>query len=230
MELKPLLWRLGSGLRAGLTFLFAAVVLGVMVWAYVRGFQLLTSPHGIVSFGFYGLLLALHLLVQSFFAFMEHRRMKALDGPCSYTKTIGFTVSAYQEDPAYLRECLNSIRALKYPPELLRVVMVVDGNAEEDRYMMEMFREVFADQDPACFLWENNYHSWDPAAVGEEERCVEDPQRKEVEAAIGSRRCVCIMQRWGGKREVMYTAFRTLGDSVDYIQVCDEYLQMIQYC
>ncbi|CAM5176099.1 unnamed protein product [Eretmochelys imbricata] len=29
------------------------------------------------------------------------------------------------------------------------------------------------------------------------------------------------MQRWGGKREVMYTAFRALGNSVDYIQVCD---------
>ena len=30
---------------------------------------------------------------------------------------------------------------------------------------------------------------------------------------------MCIMQRWGGKREVMYTAFKALGDSVDYIQV-----------
>ena len=29
----------------------------------------------------------------------------------------------------------------------------------------------------------------------------------------------CIMQKWGGKREVMYTAFKALGDSVDYIQV-----------
>ncbi|XP_025770162.1 hyaluronan synthase 1 [Puma concolor] len=28
-------------------------------------------------------------------------------------------------------------------------------------------------------------------------------------------------QRWGGKREVMYTAFKALGDSVDYVQVCD---------
>jgi hypothetical protein len=27
------------------------------------------------------------------------------------------------------------------------------------------------------------------------------------------------MQKWGGKREVMYTAFRALGRSVDYVQV-----------
>uniref|UniRef100_A0A3Q3J2U0 Peptidase S1 domain-containing protein n=1 Tax=Monopterus albus TaxID=43700 RepID=A0A3Q3J2U0_MONAL len=48
-----------------------------------------------------------------------------------------------------------------------------------------------------------------------------DPQQKEVEHLIQSKRCVCIMQKWGGKREVMYTAFKALGSSVDYIQVCD---------
>ncbi|CAL8339199.1 hyaluronan synthase 1 [Gadus morhua] len=223
MELKPLLRGLGSLVRACLTFLFALAVLGVMIWAYVQGFQLVTSPYGIISFGFYGLLLGLHVLVQSLFAFIEHRRMKARTQPCSYTKTIGFTVSAYQEDPAYLRECLQSIRALQYPPELLRVIMVVDGNSEDDRYMMDMFREVFSDQDPGCFVWENNYHSRDPTAAGGagDQVCYEDPGRKQVEELISSRRCVCIMQRWGGKREVMYTAFKALGDSVDYIQVCD---------
>ncbi|XP_056236084.1 hyaluronan synthase 1 isoform X3 [Seriola aureovittata] len=213
MELKPLLKKLGTTLRTILTFLFALLVLAVMVWAYVEGFQLLTSMYGIISFGFYGLLLSLHVLVQSFFAFIEHRRMKARTDPCTFTKTIGFTISAYQEDPAYLRECLNSIRALKYPPELLRIIMVVDGNSDDDRYMMEMFREVFIDQDPGCYVWRNNYHTWDPTQAQQD--------RKEVERLIQSKRCVCIMQKWGGKREVMYTAFKALGSSVDYIQVCD---------
>ncbi|XP_055781310.1 hyaluronan synthase 1-like [Salvelinus fontinalis] len=234
MELKPLLRRVGSIVRAILTFLFALVVLGVMVWAYVQGFQLATSPYGIISFGFYGLLLGLHVLVQSFFAFVEHRRMSARSKACTFTKTIGFTISAYQEDPEYLRECLNSIRALKYPPELLRVIMVVDGNSEDDLYMLEMFREVFADQDPGCYVWRNNYHTWDPTQTQEggilevigpagdaSYGLGEDPQRREVEDLINSRRCVCIMQKWGGKREVMYTAFKALGLSVDYIQVCD---------
>ncbi|XP_038850570.1 hyaluronan synthase 1-like [Salvelinus namaycush] len=234
MELKLLLRRVGSIVRAILTFLFALVVLGVMVWAYVQGFQLATSPYGIISFGFYGLLLGLHVLVQSFFAFVEHRRMRARSKACTFTKTIGFTISAYQEDPEYLRECLNSIRALKYPPELLRVIMVVDGNSEDDLYMLEMFREVFADQDPGCYVWRNNYHTWDPTQTQEggilevigpagdaSYGLGEDPQRREVEDLINSRRCVCIMQKWGGKREVMYTAFKALGLSVDYIQVCD---------
>ncbi|TMS10937.1 hypothetical protein E3U43_019930 [Larimichthys crocea] len=205
-----------------------------MVWAYVEGFQLATSVYGIITFGFYGLLLAVHVLIQSFFAFIEHRRMRAYKEPCTFNKTIGFTISAYQEDPIYLRECLNSIRALKYPPELLRIIMVVDGNSNDDKYMMEMFREVFADQDPGCYVWKNNYHTWDPTQVQDVEMAAEmgpggdadyvigeDPQRKAVERLIQSKKCVCIMQKWGGKREVMYTAFKALGSSVDYIQVCD---------
>lgn len=231
MEIKSMLKKLGSTLRAILTFLFALLVLGVMVWAYVEGFQLVTSTYGIISFGFYGLLLSFHVLVQSFFAFIEHRRMKARVNPCTFTHTIGFTISAYQEDPVYLRECLESIRALKYPPELLRIIMVIDGNTDDDRYMMEMFREVFSDQNPGYYVWKNNYHTWDPTqarqdaelgAVGEDGYVLgEDLQRNEVEYLIQTKRCVCIMQKWGGKREVMYTAFKALGSSVDYIQVAD---------
>lgn len=229
MKLKNLLKKLGTILRAIFTFLFALAVLGVMVWAYVAGFQLATSKYGIISFGFYGVLLSLHVLVQSLFAFVEHRRMKSRTKPCSFTKEIGFTISAYQEDPSYLRECLNSVRALKYPPELMRIIMVIDGNSDDDRYMMDMFREVFSDQDPGFFVWKNNYHSWDPTKAEQDEESGsgnganyvigEDPQRKEVEHLIQTKRCVCIMQKWGGKREVMYTAFKALGSSVDYIQV-----------
>lgn len=241
MELKPVLKKLGSTIRAILTFLFALLVLGVMVWAYVEGFQLVTSMYGIISFGFYGLLLSLHVLVQSFFAFVEHRRMRARTSPCTFRKTIGFTISAYQEDPVYLRECLNSIRALHYPPELLRIIMVIDGNKDDDRYMMDMFREVFSDQDPGYYVWSNNYHTWDPTQAQQDVEMAtemgpegkadyiigEDSQRKEVEHLIQSKRCVCIMQKWGGKREVMYTAFKALGSSVDYIQVFFFILEVI---
>lgn len=230
MDLKPVLRKIITVGRAGFTILFALVVLAVMVWAYIEGFTLATSRFNIISFGFYGLILGIHVLLQSIFAFVEHRKMGSRREPCSYTKTIGLTISAYQEDPAYLRECLNSVRALQYPPELLRVIMVVDGNTDDDLYMMEMFREVFVDQDFGYYKWEHNYHTWDPRPQGEQavgspagdaglRAGEEDPQRREVEELIRSKRCVCIMQKWGGKREVMYTAFKALGSSVDYVQV-----------
>lgn len=227
MDLKPILKKCGTGVRAILTFLFAFLVFGVMLWAYIKGFTIATSPFNIISLGFYGVLLSLHVLVQSFFAFVEHRRMRRREQVCSYTKTIGFTISAYQEDPNYLMECLKSVRGLEYPIDKLRIIMVVDGNSEDDRYMMEMFREVFADRDPGCCVWQNNYHSWDPraqetnAAQDNGGMVFEDPQRSEVEELIRTKSCVCIMQKWGGKREVMYTAFKALGSSVDYIQVSD---------
>ncbi|XP_056618606.1 hyaluronan synthase 1 [Triplophysa dalaica] len=227
MDLKPILKKCGTGVRAIFTFLFAFLVFGVMLWAYIKGFTIATSPFNIISLGFYGVLLSLHVLVQSFFAFVEHRRMRRREQVCSYTKTIGFTISAYQEDPNYLMECLKSVRGLEYPIDKLRIIMVVDGNSEDDRYMMEMFREVFADRDPGCCVWQNNYHSWDPraqesnAAQDNGGMVFEDPQRSEVEELIRTKSCVCIMQKWGGKREVMYTAFKALGSSVDYIQVCD---------
>ncbi|KAI1886327.1 hypothetical protein AGOR_G00212860 [Albula goreensis] len=148
MDLKPVLRKIGTVSRAVFTILFALVVLGVMVWAYVKGFTLSSSRFSIISFGFYGLILAIHVLLQSLFAFVEHRRMQSRREPCSYTKSIGLTISAYQEDPAYLRECLDSVRALQYPPDLLRIIMVVDGNTDEDVYMMEMFREVLQTRTP----------------------------------------------------------------------------------
>ncbi|MEQ2250021.1 hypothetical protein ILYODFUR_035599 [Ilyodon furcidens] len=86
--------------------------------------------------------------------------MKSRTKPCTYLKTIGLTISAYQEDPKYLRECLTSVKGLKYPPELLRIVMMIDENTDNDRYMMNMFREVFEDQDMGLYVWRNNYHSW----------------------------------------------------------------------
>ncbi|XP_030641209.1 hyaluronan synthase 1-like [Chanos chanos] len=224
MELKPVLRKFSSVVRAFFTFLFALVILGVMIWAYADGFTIVQSPFSIISFGFYGLLLSFHLLIQGLFAFIEHQRMRSQNTLCSYTKTIGFTISAFQEDPAYLRECLQSVQGLIYPAELLRIVMVVDGNSDSDRYMMDMFKEVFADQDPGCYVWENNYHSWAPnlaGSAGNPEMWFEDLQRREVEELIRNKRCVCIMQKWGGKREVMYTAFKALGSLVDYIQVCD---------
>ncbi|ELR49528.1 Hyaluronan synthase 1, partial [Bos mutus] len=210
-----------SGLvRRVLTIAFALLILGLMTWAYAAGVPLASDRYGLLAFGLYGAFLSAHLVAQSLFAYLEHRRVAAAArraaarGPpeAATARSVALTISAYQEDPAYLRQCLVSARALVYPRTRLRVLMVVDGNRAEDLYMVDMFREVFADEDPATYVWDGNYHQpWEPAAAG----------RLAVEALVKTRRCVCVAQRWGGKREVMYTAFKALGDSVDYVQVCD---------
>ncbi|XP_069057351.1 hyaluronan synthase 1-like [Pleurodeles waltl] len=220
------------------TLLFAALVLGGLSWAYINGFPLANDQFNIVAFGLYGAFLTVHLLIQSCFAFLEHRRMRRNCMNCSYTKSVALTISAYQEDIAYLRECLMSVKNVQYPPEKLQIIMVIDGNREEDRYMMDMFMEIFRDENAGSYIWEHNYHSWKPGETPAShngdptyenpndlsqynEIEAVDPGRVEVEELIQTKRCVCIMQKWGGKREVMYTAMKALGDSVDYIQVCD---------
>lgn len=82
--------------------------------------------------------------------------------------------------------------------------------------MLDIFHEVLGGNEQAgFFVWRSNFHE---AGEGETEASLQegmDRVRNVVRASTFS----CIMQKWGGKREVMYTAFKALGDSVDYIQV-----------
>ncbi|XP_020859146.1 LOW QUALITY PROTEIN: hyaluronan synthase 1 [Phascolarctos cinereus] len=223
-------------LRRLLTIAFALLILGGMIWTYAVGVPLASDHYGLLAFGLYGAFLSAHLVAQSLFAYLEHRQVvsRAAQGKPKCSRRVALTISAYQEDADYLRQCLLSAQSLQYPRERLRVLMVVDGNREEDMYMVEMFREVFEAENPATYVWDGNYHQpWAPQVSGGSGKAgeveaggyaeveAEDPGRLTVEALVRSHRCVCVAQRWGGKREVMYTAFKALGDSVDYVQVCD---------
>ncbi|XP_060113679.1 hyaluronan synthase 1-like [Heteronotia binoei] len=204
-----------SSPRCFLTYFLSLLLLTTILASYTLGFQLVRHPLNLASLGLYGAFLSLHFLAQGCFAYMELRKHQGPALPCSFSRTVALTISAYQEDPSYLRQCLESARDMAYPKHLLSVVMVVDGNSPEDQYMMEMFQEIFRGEDLGTYVWKGNYHSHP------ETEELKESQQREVETLIRNKRCVCIMQKWGGKREVMYTAFRALRDSVDYIQVCD---------
>ncbi|CAN0364315.1 hyaluronan synthase 3 [Lethenteron reissneri] len=204
-----------SALRLVGTTMFALVVLGAIVAAYITGYQFISTDNYYLSFGLYGAILALHLLIQSLFALLEHRKMRRAGTSLKPTRrSVALCVAAYQEDPDYLRKCLRSVKRLAYPG--VRVVMVVDGNSDEDAYMMDIFREVMG-RAAVTYRWRSNYHE---LGDGESERSYAEGEARVREATLGHRH-VCLMQRWGGKREVMYTAFKALGMAVDYMQVCD---------
>ncbi|MBN3273207.1 HYAS1 synthase, partial [Polyodon spathula] len=151
-----------SVLRRIFTVLFALAVAGAVLAAYIASYQIVWDSSKLFSFGLYGAFLIFHLVVQSFFAYLEQRKMRSQKLECSYTKTVALTISAYQEDSNYLRQCLLSVKNTKYPSDKLRVIMVIDGNSADDRYMMELFREVFSDDDVGCMVWQENYHTWKP--------------------------------------------------------------------
>ncbi|MEE6481876.1 hypothetical protein FKM82_013040 [Ascaphus truei] len=248
-----------TGFRIVASTCFGILIFAAVLAAYVVDCQIVQDESFLISLGIYGLVMALHLLLQSFFAFLELRRVRNRTTECSYQMTVALTIAAYQEDPVYLRQCLDSCRTVRYPRDQLKIILVVDGNTADDAYMMEMFKDVFHGDDVGTYVWEENYHTGkksekekgekekgekekgeeekggeDEEEKGEEEKepesCQvtveskplnEDCGRKIVEELIKTKRCVCIMQKWGGKREVMYTAFKALGKAVDFVQVCD---------
>ncbi|XP_028665956.2 hyaluronan synthase 3 [Erpetoichthys calabaricus] len=197
------------------TTVFALAVLLSILSAYITGYQFIHTEKHYLSFGLYGALLFLHLFCQSLFAYLEHRRMRKEPKPETYNKRVALCIAAYQEDPDYLKKCLQSIKRISFPN--LKVVMVVDGNKQDDEYMMEIFNEIMGFEQTGTFIWSGNYHTLTEKSrkqtLTEECSLVRD--------IIRNCNYSCIMQEWGGKREVMYTAFKALGDTVDYIQVCD---------
>lgn len=68
----------------------------------------------------------------------------------------------------------------------------------------------------ATYIWKSNFHMKGPSEMDESHK----ESSQHVTQLVLSNKNICIMQKWGGK-EVMYTAFRALGQSVDYVQVCD---------
>ncbi|XP_060640363.2 hyaluronan synthase 1-like [Anolis sagrei] len=198
------------------TRLFPFILFVIIFDSYIMALEMMDKSLKFIPLRIYTVHLILHNLLQGSFAYRELRRQRRSATPRSFAKKVAITISAYQEDPSYLRQCLTSIRNIDYPKHLLSVVMIIDGNNPEDQYMMKIFEEVFCGEDLGTYAWKNNYHSC-PTAGG----IAEDLEKKEVETLIRTRRCVCIMQKQGGKREVMYTAFKALQDKVHYVQVCD---------
>lgn len=196
------------------TTLFGVSLLVGISTAYIMGYQFYTTPGHYMSFGLYGVILVIHLIIQSLFALLEHRKMRrSLETPIKLNKSLALCIAAYQEDPIYLKKCLQSIKRLTYPG--IKVIMVIDGNNSVDTYMMDIFREIMGQDKATTYVWKSNYHQRGPDETDESY----NESLQQVSQLVLNNKCVCIMQKWGGKREVMYTAFKALGRSVDYVQV-----------
>eukprot|EP00814_Leptocylindrus_danicus_P016502 CAMPEP_0116044448 /NCGR_PEP_ID=MMETSP0321-20121206/27004_1 /TAXON_ID=163516 /ORGANISM="Leptocylindrus danicus var. danicus, Strain B650" /LENGTH=677 /DNA_ID=CAMNT_0003525543 /DNA_START=87 /DNA_END=2120 /DNA_ORIENTATION=- len=208
-------------IRLVATHLLGWSVLVGMVFCYCLNVELMKSGNGRFAFGFYGAVIFVHLSVQSFFALLEQRYTFRNPPPPNYStdapSKVALQISAYQEDPDYLRECLAAITKLEYPRSKLKVLLCIDGNGDDSLYMAEIFETVMAEAGlrPVFFRWDYNYHEL-PEDVGDDENGV-----RLLEQMIADNQFICLMQAWGGKREVMYTAFKALGESVEYVQVCD---------
>ena len=51
---------------------------------------------------------------------------------------------------------MQSVKRLTYPG--IKVVMVIDGNSEDNLYMMDIFSKVMGRDKSATYIWKNNFH------------------------------------------------------------------------
>ena len=171
-----------------------AILVGVGA-SYGIGLNLLADHNGRFAFGLYGACLFLHMLLQVVFSTLEHRRRKKQKATEEYTETaqskIAIQISAYQEDPDYLRECLEGIMELKYPKDKLKVILTIDGNSEDSVYMVDIFQKTVAayGEEPAFFWWDYNFHE---VAKG-----LDDDSNgiNALKQCVAENRCVCIMRK-----------------------------------
>ena len=191
------------GIRLVVTYTIGWSVLIAVGVCYAIGMALLRDGNGRFAFGLYGAVLFGHLLVQSFFAYKEHHHAATHPPPTNFKveapSRIALQISAYQEDPDYLRECLVGITKLEYPRSKLKVVMCIDGNDDDSLYMVEIFEKVMqeAGLNAVFFRWDYNYHEL-PEELDNDHNGV-----NLLEQMFAENQYICLMQAWGGKREVM---------------------------
>ena len=116
-------------------------------------------------------------------------------------------VVGYKEDPNYFRSCLESVLRLQYK-NLKHIVVVVDGNDEDDRYMANIANGVFKENVISIDL------DFIPSVKAQEAIAAGDvcPDGLGVVPGhsctnSGSPPVYVVTQPHAGKREVIYTAY-----------------------
>ncbi|KAI7871581.1 nucleotide-diphospho-sugar transferase [Spinellus fusiger] len=118
---------------------------------------------------------------------------------------VGLAVVGYREDSILFAQCLESILQLEYP-DPVKIVVVIDGDEEEDREMASQFQKAFPGNPVITLehlLSETPNEKNEMVAVTDEFLC-------STILLPNDSMAVCYMQPHRGKRHAMYTAFRVL--------------------
>jgi hyaluronan synthase len=130
----------------------------------------------------YGLCLSLYSFVQILFSYLNRGFIERITKKARITnRKYNILVVGYKEDPILFRRCLESMKMFFNNPKIEKILVVIDGDTQEDQYMVDIFNQVFQ---------ENS---------------------KKVEGKIFSvpeEKALCITQEHEGKRSVLYTGLR----------------------
>ena len=106
----------------------------------------------------------------------------------------GLVIVGYREDKYLFQKCLESIKNSSYT-NIKRVICIIDGNDSEDKYMANIYKEVFPEN-----------------SVIQVDFLISDYKQnnQEIDYNIFGTQDICILQPHGGKREGLYTGFNLL--------------------
>ena len=147
----------------------------------------------------YGALSISYYLATTVFAYLNRRFVNKNAEKCQADlergslPPVSVHVVGYKEDPAYFRSCLQSVLRLSYR-NIQHVIVVVDGNDADDRYMADIANDVFG----------VNVISIDLDYIPS----VDEKGAISIGEALGDGSPVYVVtQPHAGKREVIYTAY-----------------------
>jgi len=156
----------------------------------------------------YGLLIITYLLTMIILSNLNKRRIQnILTGniPIEYLdnkeKSISSLICGYRESPEFFIECLESIYLNNH--YLDKVILVVDGNNNEDEYMINIFKKIFHLNFKHIKLNDTSYNIL--------MNLDKDKNKNKKQEFINNFKCnekyICISQKHSGKRDAMYTGF-----------------------
>lgn len=179
-----------NGLGQSLFLFMAGLLIGPAVVGYAMRWDI--RAVGDIGISVYAIHSILHFVIQVTCAEVNNWRMrkKAARRPEGWAASkVGIIVAGYREDPFMFEKCLNSIKDTSYS-NVGKIVCVVDGNTDEDRYMAEAFGRVFGcGYDTLGYVLADDATMAPPPCVGP---------------------AVCFMQPHRGKREALYTAIKVV--------------------
>ncbi|KAI9236976.1 MAG: hypothetical protein BYD32DRAFT_5975 [Podila humilis] len=150
-----------------------------------------------------GMLMVVNFLAEITFSTLNRHRLDqrvARRDPHWVGLSMGILAVGYREDPILLEGCLKSLGAIRYERNQ-RILLVVDGNEDQDEYMTQIFIKVFEKQGAVVFR--PNFLCMDREA--------NDKEREDLVRQIAYHQGpVCVMQPHRGKRSAMYTGFAAL--------------------
>lgn len=148
---------------------------------------------------------------------VDESTQESTDQKTRLATKMGLAVVGYREDALLFTKCLESVQQLNYP-DLFKIVVVIDGDEEDDKEMANVFQKVF----PNCPVVElpelpsMTFQKMKEKETGGDQGHEKAPPLDYDQILRDSytlptdTMAVCYLQPHRGKRHAMYTAFRVL--------------------